>query len=145
MKEGHQDHHVHTETRVWASAGAKFHLDFFVPIRPWWASLVAQTVKNLPAMQETLVRSQEDPWQREWLPSPVFLSGEFHGQRNLVGYSPRGHEESDTTERLTHTHALWLNLQVCGLSINDSLLFRLILCKTNIYWMPPWARYCSVN
>ena len=46
-------------------------------------------IKNLPAMQETLVQSQsrEDPWRREWLPIPVFLLGEFHGQRSLAGYS----------------------------------------------------------
>ena len=30
-------------------------------------------------------------WRREWQPTPVFLPGEFHGQRSLVGYSPRGH------------------------------------------------------
>ena len=30
------------------------------------------------------------PWRREWLPTPVFLPGEFHGQRSLVGYSPGG-------------------------------------------------------
>ena len=41
-------------------------------------------VKNLPAMQETQVQSvgQEDPWRREWLPTPVFLHGESHGQRS---------------------------------------------------------------
>ena len=39
------------------------------------------------------------PWRREWLPTPVFLSGEFHEQRSLVGYSPWGHKESDTTEQ----------------------------------------------
>ena len=43
-------------------------------------------------------------WRREWQPTPVFLPGEFHEQRSLVGYSPRGHKECDTTERLTHTH-----------------------------------------
>ena len=43
-------------------------------------------------------------WRREWLPTPVFLPGESHGQRSLVGYSPRGHKDSDTTERLTLTH-----------------------------------------
>ena len=37
------------------------------------------------------------PWRRKWQPTPVFLPGEFHGQRNLVGYSPRGREESDMT------------------------------------------------
>ena len=40
------------------------------------------------------------PWRRKWQPTPVFLLGESHGWRNLVGYSPRGHKESDTTERL---------------------------------------------
>ena len=31
---------------------------------------------------------QEDPWRREWPPTPVFFPGEFHGQRSLEGYSP---------------------------------------------------------
>ena len=43
-------------------------------------------------------------WRREWQSTPVFLPGEFHGQRRLVGYSPWGHKESDMTELLTHTH-----------------------------------------
>ena len=40
-----------------------------------WASLVAQLVKNLPAMQDAPVRflGQEDPWRRERLPAPIFL------------------------------------------------------------------------
>ena len=41
------------------------------------------------------------PWRRKWLPTPVFLSGEFHGQRSLAGYSPCGCKELDRTERLT--------------------------------------------
>ena len=36
--------------------------------------------------------------RRKWQPTPVFLPGESHGQRSLVGYSPWGHKESDTTE-----------------------------------------------
>ena len=47
------------------------------------------------------------PWRRKWQPTPVFLLGESHGRRSLVGYSPRGRKESDTTERL-HFH--WLSL-----------------------------------
>ena len=35
--------------------------------------------------------------KRQWQPTPVFLPREFHGQRSLVGYSPWGHKESDTT------------------------------------------------
>ena len=41
------------------------------------------------------------PWRRKHQPTPVILPGEFHGQRSLVGYSPWGHKESDTTERQT--------------------------------------------
>ena len=40
------------------------------------------------------------PWRRKWQPTPVFLPGESHGRRSLVGYSPQGRRESDTTERL---------------------------------------------
>ena len=65
--------------------------------------VVAQTVKNPPAMRETRVQSlgREDFMSREWQLTPVFLPAEFHGQRSLTGYSPRGHKESDTTELLT--------------------------------------------
>ena len=38
------------------------------------------------------------PWRRKWQLTPVFLPGEPHGQRSLVGYSPRSHKESDTTK-----------------------------------------------
>ena len=38
------------------------------------------------------------PWRREWLPTPVYLPGEFYGQRSLAGYSPWGCKESDMTE-----------------------------------------------
>ena len=43
-------------------------------------------------------------WRRKWQPTPVFLPGEPHGQRNLAGYSLWGRKELDTTEQLTHTH-----------------------------------------
>ena len=57
-------------------------------------------VKNLPAMQETLVpsQSQEGPLKKEWQPTPVFLPGKSNEQRSLGRlYSPRGHKESDMT------------------------------------------------
>ena len=41
------------------------------------------------------------PWRRKWQPTPVFLPGEFHGQRSLVGYSPWSRKESDTIEGVT--------------------------------------------
>ena len=43
-------------------------------------------------------------WRKAWQPTPVFLPGESHGQRSLVGYSPWGRKELDTTEQLTHKH-----------------------------------------
>ena len=55
------------------------------PLQYSWASLMAQLVKNLPAMQETWVWSGFDlwvgkiPWKRERLPTPVFWPGKFHG------------------------------------------------------------------
>ena len=41
------------------------------------------------------------PGEGNWQLTPVFLPGESHRQRSLVGYSPWGHNESDTTEQLT--------------------------------------------
>ena len=40
------------------------------------------------------------PWRRKWQPTPVFLPGEYRGLRSLVGYSPQGRKELDTTVRL---------------------------------------------
>ena len=45
------------------------------------------------------------PWRRKWQPSPVFLPGESHGQRSLLGFGPQGHKELDTTEVTEHTHS----------------------------------------
>ena len=55
--------------------------------RPWYDSWVAKI-----------------PWWSAWQPTPVFLPGEFHAQRSLVGYNPWGLKESDVTEQLTHTY-----------------------------------------
>ena len=45
-------------------------------------------------------------WRRAWQPTPVFLPGEFHGQRNLVGYSAPGVAKTRTrlTNARAHTH-----------------------------------------
>ena len=61
---------------------------------------VAQMVKHLSTMWETQVWSlgREVPWRRKWQSTPVLLPGKSHGQRSLVGYSPWGRKESDTTE-----------------------------------------------
>ena len=72
------------------------------PLQYSWASLVAQTVKNLPAVQETGVQSLgwEDPLEKgERLPTAVFWPGEFHGL-----YRPWSLQESDTTEKQITSH-----------------------------------------
>ena len=103
------------------------------PLRYSWASLVAQLVKNLPAVWETWVG--KIPWRREKLPTPVFWPGEFHGL-----YSPWGRKESDMTEQLSVTHSGDISCQV------ESVLrrWRLILAVWVIlgfsYYMGPiWA------
>ena len=65
-----------------------------------WAFLVAQLVKNQPAVWETWVR--KIPWRRKWLPTPVFRPGEFHGL-----YSPWFCKELETTERLLLHFTSW--------------------------------------
>ena len=64
---------------------------------------MAQTVKYLPAMQETQIQflGQEDPQRIKWQHTPVFLSGEFHGQRSLMG---KVHGLTKSWTQLSHTH-----------------------------------------
>ena len=69
----------------------------------WWATVHRVTKssdgKSLPALQETQVPYMGwiTPWKRKWQPTPVFLPGDFHGQRSLVGYSPWGHKVLEMT------------------------------------------------
>ena len=74
------------------------------PLQYSWVSLVAQMVKNPPVIGRPGFnpRVGEIPWRRAWQPAPVFWPGEAPGQRSLAGHSPCGHNELDTTERLTH-------------------------------------------
>ena len=57
------------------------------------------------------------PWSRKWQPTPLFLPREFHEQRSLLGYSPWGCKESDTTE-----HAYMHNKKVHRIKYNQSVL-----------------------
>ena len=70
---------------------------------PIGSSLVAQTVENLPAMQETQVRSlgQDDPLEKGMVTHSSILPWETPGTEELVDYSPQGCKESDMTEQLT--------------------------------------------
>ena len=99
MTEGH----VRTDTR-----GSEKHSNTFIEIK---TEVVAE--RGLPRWcsgKEPACRCRRHkrrgfdpwvgkiPWRRAWLPTPVFLPGESHGQRSLAGYSPWGHKELDTTE-----------------------------------------------
>ena len=73
-----------------------------------WASLVAQWVKSLPAAQESHVWSlawEDFPWRRKWQTTPLFLPGEFHGQREPGGLQSMG------SQRVGHN---WLTLLLAG-------------------------------
>ena len=74
---------------------------------------MAQEVKNPPTMQELQemwVRSlgREDPLEKEWQPTSVFLPGISYGQRNLAGYNPCGHKKVGHSY-LTTTKIIFLN------------------------------------
>ena len=112
-----------------------------------WASLVAQMLKNLPAMQETLFRSLgwEDPLEKGTAPHSS-MPGEVRGQRSLVGYSPWDHKDSDTTERLNSktcfyplkdANKTWKNVHNVLLTeknSENSLCWMIsFLKKTNVY------------
>ena len=90
------------------------------------ASLVAQMVINLPAMQETWVwsLSQEDPWKREWQPTSVFLPGEYHRPEEP------GRLQSMGSQRFRHD---WATNTFT--TISQALLHALY----NLIFMSPWV------
>ena len=143
------------------------------------ASLVAQLVKNPPAMQEISVWSLcwkdplekrqathpsilglpwwlrwkriclqcgrpgfdpwvgKIPWRRAWQHTPVFLSGESHGQRSLVGYSPWGHRESDMTEWVsTHGSSICSSTSGTGMILNE---------RTEVHFSDWSKRVCNIK
>ena len=66
------------------------------------------------------------PWKRDCRPTLVFLTREFHGQKNLVGYSPWSHKELDMTEQLTDTNIETVCFNVrCNMSMFRFFFFWL--------------------
>ena len=116
--------------RLFWTGGLIFFFFFFnssiVALR---ASSVAQMIKKIclqcgrPKFDSWVGKI---PWRRKWQPTPVFLPGEFHGQRSLESYTPWGRKESDTTKQLTHTHThthQTLNPNMVLLSSTVTLVF----------------------
>ena len=87
------------------------------------ASLVAQLVKNLPVMQEPRFSPWvgKITWRKEQQLPPVFLPGEFHGQRRLAGYSPWSHKERTWLSTNTVTFKAPMR--------REMLLFPCLFCK----------------
>ena len=82
------------------------------------------------------------PWKWKWQLTLVFLPGESHGQRSLVGYSPWSRKESDTTEQLNHHHRYFLNIILMPFRflLSPPEIFKIFhVCKLNwlcvLYWL----------
>ena len=82
------------------------------------------------------------PWRRKWLPNPVFLPEELHGQRSLVGHSPWDSKESDMTEATEHMYLLsyriWV-LRSLRLSIAKVILVLTLVLMTLVKVILLWV------
>ena len=98
------------------------------------AALAVQRLKESACQ----CRHRLDPWAgkiswgRKWQPSPVLLSGKSRGQRSLVGCSPWGREELDTTERLNNNNTIYsiktrFSLELINYVLQFLSLVKLIL------------------
>ena len=85
---------------------------------PWWLRWQSICLQCRRPRFNPWVR--KIPWRRKWQPTPLFLLGEFQGQRSLAGYSPWGCKESDTTERLPHLHKGTRGPACCGHQLQQS-------------------------
>ena len=73
-----------------------YYYNYYLPGIPWHlsskeSSCNAGDLASIPGWGRS-------PFRKAWQPTPVSLTGEFHGQRSLAGYSPWGHKELDTTQ-----------------------------------------------
>ena len=99
-------------------------------------------------MPETWVQSlgQEDPQRRKWLPTLVFLPGEFHEQGSLVGYCPWGHKELGTTEILMLSNTNDQNINVTFRSQIHFMEITILLSHAIDALFPlSWKASCDVS
>ena len=121
-------------TRVWVNSGSWWWtrrpgvLQFMGSqrVRHYWETelnwtLMTQMVKNLPGMWGIWVQSLvgKIPRRRASQPTPVFLSGESHGQKSLAGYSPWDHKKSDMAEQLTLSLFIFYSVLGTGLGTGN--------------------------
>ena len=96
------------------------HTHTYIYRLPWWFSGKESTCQCRRCRRHGFnPRVRKIPWRRKWQPTPVFLPGKFHGQRNLVGYNPWGHKrvghnlatkQQNNTHTHTHTHTHLYNI-----------------------------------
>ena len=118
----------------------------------WGPSWVAQLVKNLFANVGDTREHQFNPWfgkipwKRKWQLAPVCLPGKFHGQRSLVGYSPWGCKESDTSEHtnvdISHTISKCHILLTLPVSLEKSLEDSITWWRKQVFQNPN-LYFCS--
>ena len=88
---------------------------------------------------------QEISWRRKWQPTPVFLPGKSHGQNSLVGYSPWGCKELDTTEWLSmHAHSWVYRPGYCEAIILITLSSLQSLSHVQLF-VTPWTARCQAS
>ena len=121
---------------LWEEALLILPVHFLLLLNVPGPSLVAEMVKNLPAMQMIQDQSlgQEDPQRGKWQPTPVFLPRKSHGRQSLaglVGYSQWGCIELDTTEQLTLSFSFTFSFSKCVKSLH---LISFSCRQTTCFW-----------
>ena len=85
---------------------------------PSWLSGKESTYQSRRHKRQGPISESGSSWSRKWQPTPAFSPGESHGQRSLVGYSPWGHKESDTTEVTCHSRVQHSTTNLSANSLN---------------------------
>ena len=91
---------------------------------PWWLRWQSICLKCRRLGFDPWVR--KIPWRRKWQPTPAFLPEKSHGQRSLVGYSPWGCKESDTTSLSLSFHCIYIKINK-SVSRNQERLIHLFI------------------
>ena len=92
--------------------------------------MVALKVKILPVNSGDARDVGPIPWSRKWQPTSIFVPGELHGLRSLVGCNPWGHKELDTTE---HTHSLSYTVSYLNSAYFGKIALRKLELLLSIY------------
>ena len=100
---------------------------------PWLPSWLGhqESASNMRDLGSIFASGRSAGEGNEWQTTLVFLPGDSHGERRLVGYSPWGTKESDTTEKLAHTQQIFLYPLVIK---NESLVTSAFVCSSLVSW-----------